>query len=183
MVTFTHNQTAAGLHSRDISKRFIYAFIYGAGINKLAEVTSLGKGEVTKVKGRFLKENDGLRKLIGLVKDTAETRGYLLGLDRRKLSIRSPHRALNVLLQSSGALCSKQWLIEFDKKIEAQGLRDRVQQVAWIHDEIQIETDKELAEEVGQLAVSSIEDAGKAFDLRVPITGEYRIGQTWATTH
>ena len=179
----THNQHAAGLDSRDISKRFIYAFIYGAGINKLAEVTSLGKKEVAKVKERFLKENHGLHKLIGLVKDTAEDRGYLLGLDKRKLSIRSPHRALNVLLQSSGAICSKQWLVEFDKQIKAKGLRDRVQQVAWIHDEIQIETDKELAEEVGQLAVSAIEDAGKAFNLRVPITGEYRIGRTWADTH
>jgi DNA polymerase-1 len=179
----THNQNAAGLDSRDIAKRFIYAFIFGAGINKLAEVTSLSKREVTRVKDRFLTENHGLRKLIDLVKDTAENRGYLLGLDKRKLSVRSPHRALNVLLQSSGALCSKQWLIEFDKHIEERGLRDRVQQVAWVHDEIQIETDEELAEQIGHLATVSIEEAGKRFNLRVPLKGEYRVGKTWASTH
>ncbi len=179
----THNQNAAGLDSRDISKRFIYAFIYGAGINKLAEVTALPKREITVVKNRFLSENDGLRKLINLVKDTAENRGYLLGLDKRKLSIRSSHRALNVLLQSSGALCSKQWLIEFDKQIKARSLQDRVQQVAWVHDEIQIETETELADEVGQIAVEAIEEAGKVFNLRVPITGEYRVGNNWANTH
>jgi DNA polymerase I-like protein with 3'-5' exonuclease and polymerase domains len=179
----SHNQNAAGLDSRDIAKRFIYAFIFGAGINKLAEVTSLSKREVTRVKDRFLTENHGLRKLIDLVKDTAENRGYLLGLDKRKLSVRSPHRALNVLLQSSGALCSKQWLIEFDKHIEERGLRDRVQQVAWVHDEIQIETDEELAEQIGHLATVSIAEAGKRFNLRVPLKGEYRVGKTWASTH
>ena len=55
--------------------------------------------------------------------------------------------------------------------------------VANIHDEFQIEARKELAESVGQVAVKSIEEAGKHFNLRVPITGEFKIGKNWAETH
>jgi len=179
----THNQRAAGLDSRDISKRFIYAFIYGAGINKLAEVTSLTKRETAKVKARYLENNPGLGKLLSLVQDKAKSDGYLLGLDKRRLHCRSPHSALNVLLQSAGAICAKRWLVEFDREVEERGWRQRVQQVAWIHDEIQIECDAELSDDVGQTAVAAIEAAGKNLNIRVPITGEFNVGSTWADTH
>lgn len=179
----THNQQAAGLASRDIAKRFIYALVYGAGVNRLADVTGLRKGQASQVKNTFLAANPGLGKLISAVQEKVQQAGCLKGLDQRLLPVRSPHRALNVLLQAAGAATAKQWLIQFDREVEARGWRDRVQQVCWIHDEIQIEADEELAEEVGQVAVEAIEAAGTHFNLRVPITGEYRIGKTWAETH
>jgi len=179
----THNQTAAGLASRSIAKSFIYALVYGAGVNRLAGVTGLTKRQAAEVKATFLAANPGLGKLISAVQEKVQQTGYLKGLDQRRLPVRSPHRALNVLLQAAGAATAKQWLIQFDREVEARGWRGRVQQVCWIHDEIQIEADAELAEEVGRVAVSAIEAAGEQFKLRVPITGEYRIGKTWAETH
>ena len=55
--------------------------------------------------------------------------------------------------------------------------------LATIHDEFQIEAKPEITDRVGQLAVQCIEKAGKHFQLRVPVTGEYRVGNNWAETH
>ena len=51
------------------------------------------------------------------------------------------------------------------------------------HDEIQIECPKDKAEEVGKLAVECIERTGKHFNLRVPLTGQYKSHTNWSGTH
>jgi DNA polymerase I len=56
-------------------------------------------------------------------------------------------------------------------------------QVAHIHDELQLEVKPELADQIGQTAVRCFERAGEHFNFRCPITGEYRVGQSWAETH
>ena len=53
----------------------------------------------------------------------------------------------------------------------------------WVHDEIQVECDEDKAKEIGELAVECIERTGKHFQLRVPLTGEYKIGNNWSETH
>jgi DNA polymerase I-like protein with 3'-5' exonuclease and polymerase domains len=55
--------------------------------------------------------------------------------------------------------------------------------VAFIHDEVQLEADEEIADEVGKLMVESFEEAGRYFNFRCPITGEYKVGNNWAETH
>ena len=107
----------------------------------------------------------------------------LVGLDGRHLHIRSEHAALNTLLQSAGALICKRWMVEVDNEIEARGWRGRVQQVAWVHDEIQVEVDEEIAEAFGQMAVDCVTKAGNYFNIKVPLTGEYKVGNNWAETH
>jgi DNA polymerase I-like protein with 3'-5' exonuclease and polymerase domains len=52
-----------------------------------------------------------------------------------------------------------------------------------VHDEWQIETPPEHAEQVGQLGVNAIKAAGFYFKMRCPLDGEYRVGQTWKDTH
>ena len=58
-----------------------------------------------------------------------------------------------------------------------------VQQVVWVHDEIQVECPEENAEDIGKLAVESIKRTGEHFNLRLPLTGEYKIGNNWSETH
>ena len=55
--------------------------------------------------------------------------------------------------------------------------------VANIHDEWQIEVKESQAEFVGETAVQSIEEAGRHFNLRCPLTGEYKVGGDWSETH
>lgn len=136
-----------------------------------------------KLKEEFLAQTPALKKLVEGVGKAVKKRGYLVGLDGRHLHIRSEHAALNTLLQSAGALVCKRWLVEVDREIEKRGWRDKAQQVAWIHDELQFEVDEDIAEEFGEMVVQCIERAGAYFNVKVPLTGEYKIGLTWKDTH
>ena len=171
----TTNQHNSGLETRDQSKRFLYAWLYGAGVSKIAEVTGKSNKEAAKVKKRFLDRLPALNKLIKQVQLSAE-RGYLVGLDKRKIKVRNTFSALNTLLQGAGAAVCKQWLVEFDNAVKDMS---GVQQLLWVHDEIQVECDKDKAKQIGELAVECIKRTGEHFQLRVPLTGEYKIGNNY----
>ena len=55
--------------------------------------------------------------------------------------------------------------------------------VANIHDEWQIQVKESQADFVGRLGVEAIEKAGEYFKMRCPLTGEYKIGDSWYETH
>ncbi len=169
-------------NGREFSKRWMYAFLYGAGEEKCGAVVGRSKAEGGKMKQQFLAKLPALAKLIRDLGLQVEQRGHLIGLDGRKLNSRSPHAALNLLLQSAGALLAKQAIIFFEEEITGQ-YRDDINQAMWAHDELQVETLPELAESVGKTAVRAFERAGKHFNFNIEITGKYKVGQTWQETH
>lgn len=176
----TANQKAAGLETRDQAKTFIYAFLYGAGDAKIGSIVGKGQDEGSKLRANFLKKTPALKYLKEAVEKAAK-RGYLLGLDGRKLWIRSEHAALNTLLQSAGALVMKKACCILNQKIREAGIKSNF--VLNVHDEWQMESKEEEADIVGKLAVQSIRDAGTYFNFRCPLDGEYRVGGNWAETH
>ena len=180
----TANQKAAGLETRDQAKTFIYAFLYGAGDAKIGSVVGKGQEHGAKLKANFLKKTPALKYLKDAV-EKAAARGYLLGLDGRKLWIRSQHAALNTLLQSAGALVMKKACVILDHSLKADGLvcGSDYAFILNIHDEWQIEVREQYAEKVGELSVQSIRASGDRFNFRCPLDGEYRIGSNWAETH
>ena len=131
------------------------------------------------------------------VKLAAEKRGFLRGLDKRLLHVRSPHAALNTLLQGAGAVVCKQWMVEFHQMLKDKGFSENVMQVAWVHDELQMEVSEDLIEPfwneekqetqyksiIGDICIDAIAAAGKTLGIRVDLTGEYGIGNNWADTH
>lgn len=173
------NMLLAGLDSRDAAKRFYYCFLYGGGVNRIAEVTGKSVKEARAIKKRFLKNLPALNSLITRVQESA-AKGYLIALDKRRIKVRAVFSALNTLLQSAGAIICKQFLVEFNNLYRNN---PDVQQVVWVHDEIQIECKEELATEVGKNAIKCIANAGKFLNLRVPLTGEFKIGNNWSETH
>lgn len=136
-----------------------------------------------ELKGRFMKNLPALESLITNVQETVATRGTLYGIDRRILPVRSQHSALNTLLQSAGALAVKKATCLLWDYLEAEGLSRDVQQVAHIHDEFQLLVREGLEERVGAIAVRSFQDAGKYFNFRCPLDGEWKAGRNWAETH
>ncbi len=176
----TKNQTAAGLETRNQAKTFIYAFLYGAGPAKIGSIAGGGYEEGQKLITSFLKNTPALNVLREKIIRLAE-KGWLPGLDGRKLQVRSPHAALNTLLQGAGAIVMKQALIHLDSYLKQEKIDAHF--VANVHDEWQIEAHEDQAERVGQLGVKAIEQAGLTLEMRCPLTGEYRVGNTWGDTH
>jgi len=176
----TTNQNLAGLESRDTAKTFIYALVYGAGDEKIGSVVGGNRKQGRELKQRFLTNLPSLKTLKDKVQQAAR-RGFLKGLDGRKIYIRSEHAALNSLLQGGGAIVMKKGLAILANRLKLSSTPYKF--VANIHDEWQIEVSECRANKVGQLAVQSIIDAGKHFNMRCPLDGEYKIGGDWSETH
>ena len=176
----TTNQKLAGLKSRDKAKTFIYALCYGAGDQKLSTILGGNTKDARRIREHFLDNLPSFKKLKNRVGKAAK-RGYLKGLDGRKIFIRNDYAALNSLLQGGGAIVMKRALAMLNTLIKLQTLDAKF--VANIHDEWQIEVREDLADFVGQLAVGCIEKAGEYYNMRCPLTGEYKIGGNWSETH
>ena len=176
----TANQTAAGLATRDQAKTFIYAFLYGAGDAKIGTITGGSARAGRRLKDKFLENTPALASLRDRV-GTAANRGYLTGLDGRRLWVRSPHAALNTLLQSAGAVVMKKALTILDEYAKIYNIQYKF--VGNIHDEIQAEVREDQAQQFGWLAVECIKAAGVKLNLRCPLDGDFKIGESWAQTH
>ena len=177
----TANQKAAGLDNRNQAKTFIYAFLYGAGDAKIGKVVGAGAKEGQELKSRFLQNTPSLKELREKVGRVAKNTGTLPGLDGRRLQVRSDHAALNTLLQSAGAVVMKQAVVLLDESLSKLGIDYKF--VANVHDEWQIEVEESYADMVGRIGTQSIENAGKVLDMRCPLAGEYKVGNSWKETH
>jgi len=182
----TKNQLAAGLPTRDNAKTFIYGFLYGAGDAKIGSIVGKGSKEGKILKEKFLNGVPALKNLRNAVTKAAD-RGYLLGLDGRRIPIRSPHAALNSLLQGAGAIIAKQWIIESFAEAERRGLKcgwdgDFVL-LGFIHDELQWAVREDRAEELGKFVIEAAATAGEHFKFKCPIGAEFKVGLNWADCH
>lgn len=181
----SYNQRLAGLPTRDSAKTFIYAFIYGAGDAKLGSIVDGTKADGTRLRNTFLSALPSLGRLIEQVKK-ASLRGYLIGLDGRKIMMRKQddgsvmqHKALNTLLQCAGAVVMKKsivYLDEWSKDLDSMKVID-------MHDEGQADVSEKDAELYAEYAVKSIVQAGTHFNLNIPLDAEAKIGDNWAETH
>ena len=178
------NQKAVGLATRHEAKTFLYALMYGAGVSKLGSIVGKGPKEGQKVRDRFFKKLPAFKKFRDDVMKKAET-GYLMGLDGRRVPVRSTHSSLNTLCQSAGAILCKRWVVEFHNLLKEKGYQEGTdyQQVAFVHDEIQVLVKEGLGNDIGETAVRAIRVAGDSYGVRLPLTGEYKLGRTWADTH
>ena len=176
----TANQKAAGLQTRDQAKTFIYAFIYGAGPAKIGLIVGGSAKDGQRLIDQFLANVPAINTLRKRI-DMASKRGYLIGLDGRKLMIRSAHAAVNQLIQGAGAVICKQWLVEIDKLKHEHNIRAKL--VASIHDEYQFEVHKDDAQRFGELTKLAMKETEKVLKVKCPLDSEFRPGKTWAETH
>jgi len=174
----TANQKAAGLKTRDQAKTFIYAFLYGAGDAKIGAIVGGSATVGKRLKASFMSKIPAIRRLTEAVANKVSQTNELIGLDGRTLPCRSAHSALNLLLQSAGAVIMKQALVEF-----AEMAKRPYELHGNIHDEVQFSCDEKDADALGRTFVNALKRAGKNLHFKCPLDGEYSIGANWSETH
>lgn len=249
----THNQLKAGLRTRDMAKTFIYAFLYGSGVDGLARLAGVSFSEMEQCINRFKAELPALAKLIERCEEAGRKFGYLQSIDGRWGRIRRKngkpllHTVLNVLLQMTGSLVMKygECMAEDQMLTEGVALDERgfPAFVANVHDEVQMEVDEsevltmeytlpytldgfenekkaikavfDVEEKrahtdeqgrkwsaaakvsaadgvivcrrhyhrAGHILMDAFEGAGVKFKMRIPLAGEYKVGNSWHDTH
>ena len=178
----TANQKLAGLESRNQAKTFIYTLLYGGSARRLGEVVGGSQKDGSRLRERFFSNLPSFTTLRHSVERAAE-RGFIKGLDGRKVLIRAKHAAFNSLLQSAGSIVMKKALVILDSKFKELYPNEDISIVANVHDEWQIESPEHVADAVGHLGVQSIKEAGIYFKLNCPMDGEYHVGTNWSETH
>jgi DNA polymerase I-like protein with 3'-5' exonuclease and polymerase domains len=176
----TINMKASGLTTRADSKRFIYAFLYGAGAEKLGHVVGGNANDGARLKRDFLRNMPSLARLIDKVQRLSE-KGFLKGLDGRKIFVRHQHASLNTLLQGAGAISCKQWSVCMDDYIKEHNLKAHL--VNTIHDEMQFEVHKNDVDKIIEGADLTMQKAGVILGVRLPLNAEAKVGFNWAETH
>ncbi|MGV8919555.1 MAG: DNA polymerase [Pseudomonas sp.] len=197
--------------ARGIAKTFIYAFLYGAGDELVGAFVGGGKKEGKALKKAFMENTPAISGLQGAIQDQLITeqkwnqatkrfdikwkRRWLKGLDGRQIHVRSPHSALNFLLQSSGAIICKKWVVEVERALmEDHGLYHGWYDdegnpgdfcfMAWVHDELQIAArTPEIAELIAKVSQDAIRTVGESFNFRCQLDTDFKIGETWKDCH
>lgn len=186
-----------GGKGRDTSKTWKYAWLYGAGDEKLGLILSelLQPGASAawmKKKGAesralYVKKLPALGKLVDRVKGDAKKYKRVYLIDGRMAFCRAEHSALNTLLQGDGAVIFKRTLVEFNRRMTAkygpQGWSGSWAALTWYHDEAQIACKRSIAEDVCKIAVECCEHMTEHFNYKCPLTGEAIIGRNWKECH
>ncbi len=187
-----HQQNAdrVGCTRKEV-KTITYAFIYGAGDAKLGHSLNPALSEAqkkalgTELRRKFLDAIPGLEPLIDAVKMKVRSAGQLRGLDGRPIFCRAEHASLNFLLQSSGAILSKRWLVVGQDMLDSAGLTYDIDytRCAYVHDEQQFSVVPAEVDRFKQILVASAPEAGRYYNFRVPITAAADHGESWGDTH
>ena len=169
--------------SRRLVKTVTYAFLYGAGDVKIGrsydqqldDDKARSKGK--EIRKAYIEAIPGLKELLQAVHKASE-RGYVRGLDNRRILVDSRHKSLNYLLQGSAAIIAKKWMVLANER-----LPNAAHQLAFVHDELQFETKEEQVEDLKFLLELTAVQAGEYYKMRCPVAAESKSGNTWADVH
>lgn len=177
------NQRALGevCKSRDDAKTFIYAFLLGAGTNKIGQILKCSSQEAKKAVETFLEFYPGLRRLKEVDIPRDASRGWFLGLDGRKVVVDSEHKVLAGYLQNGESVIMKHacnlWHTWY--------LGKEVFMVNDVHDEFvtEVKDEGDLPKEVGEAQCEAIRLVGEQLKLRCPLSGSTKVGDNWYDVH
>jgi DNA polymerase I-like protein with 3'-5' exonuclease and polymerase domains len=187
-----YNRQQFGVETRDISKRLLYGMLYGCGAIKAGTIIDPNEKDETVLRklgssaiNSFMDGVPALRKLKEKLAANLSERHCLRGLDKRVLYCRSDFKALNVLLQSAGAILMKQVVINLHRNLDEAGLVHGIDWVqhAMIHDEVQLSCKPHHVELVKDRALLAFPQAQDYFNFRCEIEGDAKVGHTWYDTH
>ena len=166
--------------------------IYGAGFAKIGSIVDpLASVEEQILIGKRLLEQfyaklPGLGVVVKNMKKQAK-RGWIEGIDGRRLLVRAMHAALNLRLQSDGAMIAKKWMLTSDDLFQAQGWKHGWDGdyafLAFVHDELQVAVREELTEYAKEILIDAAAMAGEFFNFAMKVDAEAKDGINWAMTH
>lgn len=157
--------------------------MYGGQIGKLAETLGCSKKKATRIFNRFWDESEALSAFKKRITKFWKSTGgkYIVGIDGRRINIRSEHSIVNAAFQSAGSITVKVAAIYLDKW--CRDLKINAQQVIIYHDEIEYEALKRDEEKLADLTTYAFKRAGEFLNIRVPITSTPIYGKNWEEVH
>jgi len=199
---------------REGAKTFRYAFLFGAGdlcagqnIADIVHATTVVTPDSPlcekilaedkhpseavlrrigrRARDKFIAATPGLQALRQRLSAEHRRRGWLEGLDGRRIPTGADYKGLNRIVTAAEAVICKRWLIDAYTELCARfryGPGGDAYLTLWVHDELVVCCRPTIAEQVGKLLVRHACKAGEPYGFRVPLAAEFKIGRDWAGT-
>jgi DNA polymerase I-like protein with 3'-5' exonuclease and polymerase domains len=180
---------------REGAKIFRYAFLFGAGSLRVGQIiadivrvvaaidprnalstkfwagnkypSELALRQTGKqVLNRFVAATPGLHALRASLTTEHRRRGWVEGLDGRRVPTEADYKALNRIVTASEAVICKHWLRAVHAELCTRfryGPDGDAYLVLWIHDELVVCCRPAIAEQVGELLVRHARKAGESY--------------------
>lgn len=178
----SYNQEIGGFATRPIAKTFIYAFLLGAGDEKVGQIIGGTTRDGKEVKSRFIGNFPGLDRLLNDLERQIKRSGRIILCDGTPVIVNQPHKRLGYLLQGDESRIMKKAAILTDEEVRRRRLD--VLKVGDIHDETQNDVLKDHVEPfVEEVCPLAFKTSGEFFNYNLPIACDSKVGLTWAQTH
>jgi DNA polymerase I-like protein with 3'-5' exonuclease and polymerase domains len=169
--------------TRQQAKRFIFAFLYGAGARKLSGYIGKSEEETKRAIKRYKLALPKLAQLIQEVTAAVEEKGYLIGLDDRPVFLDryQKHKALNYLIQSSEAIVMKQTIVDIHEGLAQAEIDSNI--LLFYHDEVTYEVIEDQTEKAKSIIIKAFEEAPKKVGVNIMTCGDCKIGNDYYEVH
>ncbi len=181
------------------AKAVNFGIIYGQSAFGLAKSLGISKEEAARFINEYFARYPGVGEFMHDTLETCRQQGHvetLLGRRRAIAGVRKieppkdrlfddrpaplqlnlPERtAVNTVIQGTAADLIKLAMLAVHRRLEAEGLRSKM--ILQIHDELVFDAP---AEEIEQLATLVREEMQGVIKLRVPLSVDVKVGETWA---
>jgi DNA polymerase I len=144
-----------------------------------ATLKRVGKKSIDK----FEAATPGLKRLRSSLKIQGTKRGWLPGLDGRRVPVRAQYTTLNFAVTSAEAIICKRWLVNVRDELGRRfryGWDGDVVLVGWVHDELVACCRPEIADAVGEIMVRWAKEPAAHYDFKCALDAAYTISRSWA---
>ena len=145
---------------RSTAKNVKYGCSYNAQVARIAKTVGCSLAEAQIIFDAFWRRAAPLKELKEMMQKYWETTGqkrFLLGIDGRKLPIRSKGNVINTAFQSAGVICAKRAMVLHEKYLKEEGMfvdffrddwkeKDFCQQLIAYHDEANLEVRRSMVQ-------------------------------------
>jgi len=197
-----HTSTASIIHDiaekevqkaqRQIGKTFNFQSIYGGGPGALASTLGLTIEDAKEKQMRFFGRLVKLNQWIKSLQATGRKKGYCLTQFGRKRMLpefeseiprvqsNAKRKAVNTPVQGTAADLMKIAMILIDKYLEDNNLRDHVQMLLTMHDELVFRIKKTHIDIIPEIEkVMRLDDTLKKIKWNVPLAVDVEVGPSW----
>jgi DNA polymerase-1 len=117
----TATQEEMGIDSRHEAKTFNFALLYGAGLQRIADMLKITPEEAKERKARYFSKLGGVKRFIFNVRDAANARGFVINWAGRMLKYTrdTSFKAPNGLIQGGVGDLGKGAIIAADKMLSS----------------------------------------------------------------
>lgn len=138
---------------RGESKSINYAILYGCSVKKIQKMLACSLERATEIFEGFWESVPSLKELKEFLELSwiATYKKYIIGVDGRKINIRSQHSILNACFQSAGVIAAKYSLVFIMEELEKKGYcidcfkgRPDIAEMISYHDEAQLAVKKDI---------------------------------------